>query len=248
MQTSESIDQVMSALLNAVAAMGAVPETKRNTFTSQAYADLDDYMGIVGPALEANDLLVVSSTERVQVLEPRETKREGVVVPALVEMRHRLLHASGQWIEVGSASLGQDTTDKAVLIAQTYGRKAGLAQLFNLVTKAPGQGQAQNQRPADNGPRTTATERRGGQQAPSGTSGATRATQAGQEARTTTAAADPRIAQVLELAKAKYGAEANRQITEALKVLGEAMGGQKFASLKAVPGEGLDRLIAELKA
>jgi len=159
----------------------------------------------------------------------RRTASGKVEFAARVVLAVRVIHSSGQWIEILTAADAQDLEEKAVTKAFASARRNGLVQLLNLTS-------------GDDAPRAVQEARR---TTAGGGAGSTQAA-AGQEARTTTAAADPRVAQIVEMAKEKFGRESGRRISDALKRMGDAKG-VKYSGLKDLPAEGLEAMLRAIE-
>ena len=131
MRTSESTDKIFPALMKARESMGAVSKDGFNDFNKYKYSNLESFMKVVSPPLSANGLQLVTSVP--SIIHTFDGGKEGknriVLTLAL-----RLIHTSGQWVEVDSIGEGVDPLDKATYKAITGGRKYGLACLFDLVT------------------------------------------------------------------------------------------------------------------
>ena len=128
MRTSETIVNITKALHSAQSEFCAVPKGGRNAHHGYNYARLEDILGAVSPVLAKHDLSLISGTGNIQVLDGRKGNA------VLANLSVRLLHTSGEWIEVDSCGEGQDQTDKSVYKAITGARKYGIACLLNLTT------------------------------------------------------------------------------------------------------------------
>lgn len=134
MQTSENIQEIATALAKAQAEFKSVAKSGQNNQQGYRYPVLDDYMAVVKPSLAKHGLALTSSVEDISELETRETRSGSKQYGVRVRVVTRLLHASGQWIEVGAWGEGLDTGDKAVYKAVTGARKYGVASLLSLAT------------------------------------------------------------------------------------------------------------------
>lgn len=135
MKTSDSIDKIAPALVALQAEMGTVAQSGKNNFDDYSYAKLLDYKNTTKPILSKHGLSVVSSTEEVTEHGVRKTKSGGDNYVVFVSINVRLIHSSGQWIEITSKGEGQDRADKSTYKAVTGARKYADASLFNLATK-----------------------------------------------------------------------------------------------------------------
>lgn len=134
MNQSESIDKLAGALVAAQADMPGIAKSGNNTFDKYTYAKLEDYVRAAHPILAKHGLGVVSSPESAESLPERKTKNGGSEYPVRVTVRMRIIHTSGQWIEVSACGEGQDRGDKGLYKAITGARKYGIASLFGLAT------------------------------------------------------------------------------------------------------------------
>lgn len=134
MKQSESVDKLLPALLAARKAVAPAKKGGRNEFDRYAYATHEDWHAAVMPHLLKNGLLLMLSTENVETLPERTTKKGGVEYAVEVVCSARLWHVSGQWIEIAGPGQGQDRADKGVYKALTGAAKYVYAQLFALPT------------------------------------------------------------------------------------------------------------------
>jgi len=125
MRTSDATDKIFPALMKAKSAMGAVPKDGYNEHFKYKFSSLEHFAGVVEPNLAPNGLQVITSVTGM-------IQRDGNRV--MLSLVLRLIHDSGQWIEVDCVGEGTDGQDKATYKAITGGRKYGLACLFGLVT------------------------------------------------------------------------------------------------------------------
>jgi hypothetical protein len=128
LRTSIQTDQLMPALAEARAEIGAVEKQGYNEHHKYAYTKLEDVIVAIAPALNKHGLAVSGSITDFKIPE----KKENLVI---VSMTHRLTHVkSGQWIEADAIGSGADSQDKAAYKAMTGARKYGLCMLLNLMT------------------------------------------------------------------------------------------------------------------
>jgi hypothetical protein len=128
LRTSIQTDQLMPALAEARAEIGAVEKQGYNEHHKYAYTKLEDVIVAIAPALNKHGLAVSGSLTDFKIPE----KKENLVI---VSMTHRLTHVkSGQWIEADAIGSGADSQDKAAYKAMTGARKYGLCMLLNLMT------------------------------------------------------------------------------------------------------------------
>lgn len=152
---SESIDKISDALIQARAKMPMVGKGGFNPFDKYNYAKLDDYVKAVDDHLTAHDLTIITSSHNAESLPSRVTNNNKTEYPVRVRLTMRLVHKSGQWIQVEAVGEGQDRSDKGLYKAHTGARKYGYASLFGLATsddpeeteQEPTQGRTQRDTP-----------------------------------------------------------------------------------------------------
>lgn len=118
MKTSDEIDKVSAALVAAQALMLPLIKDSDNPFFKSKYADLHAVTQACYPALQANGICVIQSAESLGA--------DGI------NIRTRLLHSSGQFIETDCAipPAGQDPQKYGSAV--TYGRRYGLQAAVGL--------------------------------------------------------------------------------------------------------------------
>jgi hypothetical protein len=134
MRTSDSIDKIAAALVKAQSGIKAVGKGGYNTFDKYKYAKLEDYITATRDTLAANSLVIITGTPEIQPLDGRTTSKGNSENAVLVKLTMRLLHSSGQWIEIDQWGEGQDRGDKSTYKAVTGARKYGIANLLGLYT------------------------------------------------------------------------------------------------------------------
>ena len=134
MRTSEQIDKVSAALIKARSEMGAVTMTGHNSFDGYDYFKLTDFVKASELQLAQNSLHIIASAGKAELLPERKNAKDKPEYCVRVSMVVRIVHSSGQWIEVDAVGDGQDRMDKGVYKAQTGARKYALAHLFGLAT------------------------------------------------------------------------------------------------------------------
>ena len=118
MNTSPDIDLVAAALVQAQQAMLPLIKDSANPFFKSKYADLQAVTEACYPALQANGICVMQSAESLGA--------------AGINIKTRLLHQSGQFIETDCAipPAGQDPQKYGSAV--TYGRRYGLQAAVGL--------------------------------------------------------------------------------------------------------------------
>lgn len=134
MKTSESIDKIIPALAAARSEMAFVTKGGNNTFDKYLYAKLENYVDASKDALLKNGIVVISSVDKVEQLDNRQTKNGNTEYVVRIIMTMTAAHVSGQWCQVVAVGDGQDRGDKAIYKANTGATKYGYARLFGLVT------------------------------------------------------------------------------------------------------------------
>lgn len=132
--TSESTKALAPALAAVQAKMRAAGKSGENTFDHYKYAKLEDYLSAARPLLAENKLSVVVSCDKAERLPDRQTSKGGTERAVSVELVARIVHESGEWLEVVGYGEGQDRADKALYKAITGGKKYILAGLLAIPT------------------------------------------------------------------------------------------------------------------
>lgn len=134
MVTSETLDKLIPALVEARKAMLPAGKGGMNDYDNYGYAREEDWHAATMPALLENGLVLLFSTVVVSDAIERPTKKGGVEYNRTVHGVARLLHSSGEWIQVGCSGEGQDRGDKAIYKAITGMKKYGYATILALPT------------------------------------------------------------------------------------------------------------------
>jgi len=133
MQTSESIDQIGAALAKAQGALSNVAKgkTAKAGKYSYSYANIADVLEVVREAASSNGLAYVQSAEPVD---------------NLLRMTCRLIHDSGQWIEVYTSASPGDWSPQSVGSCETYLRRYQLIKVFGVAAEDDDGAKAQQSR------------------------------------------------------------------------------------------------------
>jgi hypothetical protein len=116
--TSESIAAIAPAWSKASADIGGAKKDAKNPHFKSTYTTLASVIDAAREALKANDLFVVQSP--------------GAIVDGAIQMRTRILHKSGEWIEtLCEVPLGK-RDPQGVGSAQTYARRYALSAALNI--------------------------------------------------------------------------------------------------------------------
>jgi hypothetical protein len=164
MKTSEQIDKIAVALDAAHKELGPATAGGFNDFQRYRYATLADYKEAYGPVLQKHGLFIASSVSQATPLESRISAKGKTQQAILVFMDVRLIHKSGQWIEIQATGEAQDGEDKATYQAITGARKYGVAALLDMTTTDDPEAPANPAKGAKAGEsgRKTANEKLGG--------------------------------------------------------------------------------------
>ena len=117
MQTSESINELATALAKAQGEITGALKDSANPFFKSKYSDLASCWDACRTPLSKNGLSVV---------QPAEADDTGVTVTT------RLIHASGQWMQSSLRLIPKDHSPQAVGSTITYGRRYGLTAMIGI--------------------------------------------------------------------------------------------------------------------
>lgn len=134
MKTSESIVNIAAALADMQSDKKVIGKSGENKFDKYSYAMLEDYIRETKDALAKHGFFIITSTGEAQRLDNRTTRAGGTEHAVQVKLTVRLMHKSGEWIEVECLGEGQDRADKAIYKAITGARKYAIASLLGLAT------------------------------------------------------------------------------------------------------------------
>lgn len=125
---------VSEALTLAQAEVRAAHKSGHNTFDKYSYAKLEDFLTAIREPLAKYGLGIVFSNSEVETLPDRPTKNAGLDHAARAKVDARLVHKSGQWIQVSCYGEGQDRADKSIYKALTGAKKYVVAGLLAIPT------------------------------------------------------------------------------------------------------------------
>lgn len=134
MRTSDSVTNISSALAKMQPELGIIGKSGENKFDKYTYATLEDYIKGTREIMSKHGFFMVSSVEKVDQLIDRPTRNGGLEHAVQIQVTVRLIHQSGEWIEISCVGEGQDRADKAVYKAITGARKYAIASLLGLAT------------------------------------------------------------------------------------------------------------------
>ncbi len=125
MKTSETINDLAAALAKAQGSLSNVDKSKtaKAGRYSYSYANIADVLDVIRAAAAGNGLSYVHSSE---VMDADQSGHN------LLRMKTRLLHSSGQWIEVIAHAAPVDWTCQSVGSCETYLRRYSLIKLFGV--------------------------------------------------------------------------------------------------------------------
>ena len=144
MRTSESIDQLATALSAAQGAMDGAKKGTVNPFFNHKYADLASVRDVLREPFATHGLSVVQFPQTTFSGEPAAFEwtakrswevRYGVRVFTVVTVVTRLMHSSGQWIEDSVAAMLPNGDPQAVGSAITYLRRYALQAVAGIATE-----------------------------------------------------------------------------------------------------------------
>lgn len=134
MLTSEKTDELIPAFISARKEINPAKKSGYNKFHKYKFANEEDWHdAVMTHILSYNLVLSFSVTETIN-MEPRKTKNGGTEYVVEVHGTARLMHISGQWLEVSGTGQGQDGSDKSCYQAMTGMKKYLYALLFALPT------------------------------------------------------------------------------------------------------------------
>lgn len=135
MRSSDALDKIAPALAAAQRDAGLVGKGGENKHDKYRYSDLTDFWLACKPVLDKHGLSIVKSSQAtVAAFGTTETRNGGTQHIRHVTLTARIMHASGQWIEIDMPGEGHDRADKGIYKAVTGARKYALASLLNLAT------------------------------------------------------------------------------------------------------------------
>lgn len=134
MKTSEAITNISSALAKMQPELNVISKSGENKFDRYTYATLEDYIRGTRDIMSKHGFFMVASVEKLEQLLDRPTRNGNIEHAVQINLTVRLIHQSGEWIEISCIGEGQDRADKAVYKAITGARKYAIASLLGLAT------------------------------------------------------------------------------------------------------------------
>lgn len=120
MKTSDTLNELATALAKAQGEMKNATLNKENPFFKSRYADLASVRDTITPALTKNGLSIV------QILAPENGS---------LMVSTRLIHSSGQWIESLFPIISDTNKPQVMGSAISYARRYSLAAICNIATE-----------------------------------------------------------------------------------------------------------------
>lgn len=133
-RTSSETAKIYTEICALQSELTPIPKDGVNTQQNYSYAKFDSYIQVLKPILSKHNIFILTAQHEPIALEPRQTKNNSVVLCTKICLTIRLVHISGEWIEVDAYGEGQDHGDKALYKAITGARKYGLACMLGLGT------------------------------------------------------------------------------------------------------------------
>lgn len=147
---SENLSSIAAAMCAIQAELKPIVKTGMNTQQNYKYAKFEDFVEHVRDILSQHDLFLVTTTSEPKRLEPRQTRNGNFQYVVEVRITVRIIHKSGEWMEIDCYGEGQDTGDKAIYKAVTGGRKYALACLLGLSTTDDPENDDDEEKPKNN--------------------------------------------------------------------------------------------------
>ncbi len=128
------VSELTKAVCAVMAAVRYVPETGRNQFHRYSYASDEDLLTVLQPAMAANGLALIPSRTDVRTVEHSPDGKGKAQWRTEVVVTYRLLHTSGESVEVQAPGCGIDGEDKGAYKAMTGALKYALRHTFLVPT------------------------------------------------------------------------------------------------------------------
>ncbi len=118
MVTSEKVDKILPALFEIKKGLGAVTKSSDNPFFKSKYADLNAFLDVVEPALEAKDMMLTQAV---------------VNTPTGDYVESKIWHVpTGQWVASTMAVLMEKNDMQKAGSAVTYARRYTLQAMLSI--------------------------------------------------------------------------------------------------------------------
>lgn len=151
-RTSKETKNIAAVMSDVQKEINPIKKEGRNTAQNYSYAKFEDYVEEIKTTLAKHDLFIITSQNPPVRLESTTTKTGSVQHRIEVSLVVRIVHNSGEWIEIDGYGEGADFGDKAVYKAITGARKYALACLLGLATKDDPENDEDNKKPQDSQP------------------------------------------------------------------------------------------------
>lgn len=119
-QTSESIDKLAPALAKAQSEFKVANKTATNPFLKNKYSNLSDIYQAIKPALAANGISLVQSSD--------------IQDGAVQVTQTRLIHSSGQWMQTTMSMMVGKTDPQSIGSLLSYSRRYAVTQALSIDT------------------------------------------------------------------------------------------------------------------
>lgn len=151
LRMSEKSENITKAYINCCKSIRNVYKSAKNTHQNYKYATLEDVVDSIKEELSENNLAIISSISNdPKRLDHRVSKNGLINYNVEVKLTIRLMHESGEWIEIDCFGEGQDSGDKALYKAITGAKKYGIQNLFGMATTDDPERDDYNSRSTDN--------------------------------------------------------------------------------------------------
>jgi hypothetical protein len=128
------VSELAKAVVAVMGEVHAVPETGQNKFQNYKYASDTDLLKALQPAMARAGLCLLPMVVASTVSKHSATAKEGEQWRTDMTTTYRLLHVSGEYIDIQTVGCGVDGADKGAYKAATGCLKYALRQLFLVPT------------------------------------------------------------------------------------------------------------------
>lgn len=132
-RASENVSNIAEAISRMQKELKPIKKSGVNKFQNYNYSKFEDFVEGTRDALTNNDLFIISTVSQEPThLEPRPSGKGGTQYCVEVKVTLRIVHKSGEWMEIDCYGEGQDAGDKAIYKAITGARKYAIQCLLGL--------------------------------------------------------------------------------------------------------------------
>jgi hypothetical protein len=136
MRSSDNTDNLIKAMVEAAPEITAVPKTKENGFAGYRYATLDSLIDMLRKVLPKHGLWFIQIPTSCE---------------SYIELRTRVIHISGEWIEdsimFGKTDTAKSNDTQKIGSSITYFRRYALSSIFGVASDDDTDGADQPQQP-----------------------------------------------------------------------------------------------------